>query len=118
MKKIIYSTTALFLGFLASSVHAQGPISDGANQLPNPLAPSGVNTLSDLLVKIIGYLNLVAAPVITGMVLYGGFQMLFAQDNVKKFEDGIKTIKHAAMGAGVVIIADGVLYVIKEILTQ
>ena len=100
----------LFLGAL--SVGAQN-----VTMLTNPLDPNGTGTLSDLLSKIISYLTMISIPIITIMALYGGFQMLVAQDNAKKFEDGVKTLKHAALGAAVVIVADGVLYVVQSILS-
>ncbi|MFA7202000.1 MAG: pilin [Candidatus Paceibacterota bacterium] len=85
--------------------------------LTNPLDASGAGTLSDLLNKIISYLTMISIPIITIMALYGGFQMLLAQDNAKKFEEGMKTLKHAALGAAVVIVADGVLYIVQSVLS-
>ncbi len=107
----------LVLGFHASIARAQGELSEGAQQLQNPLDPGGVATLSDLLAEVIKYLNIISAPIITIMILYGAFQMLFAQDNKTKYENGIKTIKHAAIGGAVVIVADGILYVVKDALS-
>jgi len=91
--------------------------SDDIIMLTNPLDASGAGTLSDLLNKIISYLTMISIPIITIMALYGGFQMLLAQDNAKKFEEGMKTLKHAALGAAVVIVADGVLYIVQSVLS-
>ena len=108
--KVFASVFALFV--FTSLAYAQN-----VTMLPNPLDPNGTGTLADLLSKIITYLTMISAPIITIMILYGGFQMLIAQDNVKKFEDGIKTVKHAALGAAIVIIADGILYIVQSVLS-
>lgn len=85
--------------------------------LPNPLDSNGTGTLTDLLTKIISYLTMISIPVITIMALYGGGQMLIAQDNEKKFQAGVGTLKHAAIGAAVVVLADGLLYIVQSILS-
>lgn len=117
MKKLLFGLSALIFSLPALVVRADGELSNGITQLQNPLDPSGTGTVSDLLGKVIEYFNIIAAPVITIMVLYGAFQILFAQDNKTKYENGIKTIKHAAIGAAIVILADGILYVIRDALT-
>ncbi len=111
--KKIKALSSIVVSFLLTSpVYAQN-----VTMLPNPLDSNGTGTVSDLLSKIITYLTVIAVPIITIMVLYGGFQMLIAQDNVKKFEDGIKTVKHAALGAAIVIVADGILYIVQSVLS-
>lgn len=102
----------LFAGGIV--VHAQGAVSGGVQQLYDPLNSSGPNPLSDLLQRIISYLTMIATPIIAGMVVWGGIQMLIAQDNETKFKKGISTVKHAVYGAVIVILSDGILLVVKS----
>jgi predicted small integral membrane protein len=81
--------------------------------VPNP---SGLTSVQALLDKIINYLLVIMVPILTIMVLIGGFQMLTAQDNETNFKKGKKTVTYAAIGAAVVLSASGIMYVIKEFL--
>jgi hypothetical protein len=103
------------VAFYTNVVHAQ--ISSGTTQLYDPLDSTGDNPLEELLQRIISYLTMIAAPIITVMVLWGGIQILIAQDNVTKYKKGLDTVKHAAIGAAIVILADGILLVVKGFLT-
>ncbi len=106
------------VAFFAGGVvaRADGPVSNGTQQLYDPLNSSGDTPLTDLLQRIINYMVMIATPVITAMVLWGGIQMLIAQDNETKFKKGISTLKHAVYGAVVVIFSSGVLLVVKDVI--
>lgn len=94
---------------LQSGVYAAPP----SIQLTNP---TGVQTFKDLAQQIGGYLWEVSVPVLTIMFLIGGFQMLTARDNPEKFKKGRMTIQYAAIGAAVILIAQGIIYVIENVL--
>ena len=68
--------------------------------LPNPL---GCNTFEECANKIIDALLIVAIPIVTIMVLYGGFQMMTAGGDPEKFTNGRKTVLYAAIGLVVVL---------------
>lgn len=89
---------------------------DGAKNLPCPTCVSGVDSVEGLLEKIINYGTVIAVPILSALVLYGGFQMLFARDNETKYKEGIKTIKYAAIGFIVILLANGVGFIIKDFL--
>ncbi|MDE2018843.1 MAG: hypothetical protein KGJ13_00675 [Patescibacteria group bacterium] len=83
--------------------------------ISNPLAPC--NDLTCISQSIINFLFTLAIPICAIMVLIGGFQMLTAAGNPEKFSSGRKTIMYAAVGFAVIVIADGVALLIKNILT-
>ena len=84
-------------------------------KLPNPLEGIG-NDIPSLVDKIATELIILATPVVIIMVLIGGYQILFAAGDPKKFETGRNTILYAAIGLVVVLIAKGVTSIIKSVL--
>ncbi len=103
---------ALILGILAFgslAVYADTPI-----PLPNPIL--GATTLTDVLTKIVNYLNLIVDPLIVLMVLWGGLQILMGGADEAKFKEGKNTIKYAAIGAIVIICASGLVYLVAEVM--
>lgn len=87
---------------------------DSGQTLPNPLGEG--TTVYSLLDRIMGYLLGLAIPIATVMILYGAFLILTAAGDPKKAEDGKKTIIYALVGFGIVLLASGIPYIIKEIL--
>lgn len=85
-----------------------GPIS-----IPNPLQ---VNSFSDLIDRITGYLMVIGAPIVTLMVLWGAFQILTAGANPDNVTKGRKTITYAVIGYAVILISKGLTLIIKDIL--
>ena len=83
--------------------------------LQNPLRclPSG--TLADCVNNAINALIFIAAPIASIMVLIGGFQMMFAAGEPEKIARGRKTILYAAVGFAVIIMAKGVVVVLRSI---
>lgn len=82
-------------------------------ELPNPLK---VQNIADLLDRIVGFLQTIAIPIVAIMVIWGGFQMLFATGDPEKFKTGKKTIIYAAIGFAVILIAKGVTSIVKDLL--
>jgi hypothetical protein len=83
------------------------------NVVPNP---TGLHTFTELLNKIISYLNMIVDPLVVIMVLWGGFQILTAGGDEGKFKTGKQTLTYAVIGAIVVICASGLIFVINEFL--
>jgi len=110
MKIKFYSLLAFFLS-LPMMAMAQNGSSSESITLPNP---AGLRTVDDLLAKVINWLYVISAPVITIIVIWAAFLMLTANDNKNQFEQGKKMIKNAAIGAGVIICASGLVFIIRE----
>jgi len=83
--------------------------------VPNPI--QGAQTLTDVLTRIVNYLNLIVDPLIVLMVLWGGLQILISGDDEGKFKEGKKTITYAAIGAVVVICASGLVYLVAQVMS-
>lgn len=98
---------------LAGKVLAAG-VGEGGDTLPNPLGTG--TTITSLLERITTYLLELAVPVTTVLILYGAFQILTAAGDIKKVETGRKTIIYAVIGFGIVLIASGIPYIIREML--
>ncbi len=73
--------------------------------LPNPLR---VSSIGDLINKIIDYLIIIAAPILTIMVLIGAFQIMFAEGNSEKWQTGKKTIVYAVIGYAIILLSKGI----------
>jgi len=85
----------------------------GGVSLTNPLGSSNV---TDLLNKIIDFLILLGAPLLTIMVLVGAYQMLFSGGSQEKFLTGKKTITYAVVGFAVILVAKSIGLLVKNVL--
>ncbi len=113
MKYRVLGFLLLFLVMGVSSIaYAQDP-PDGVNHLANP---SGLTNIQDLLDSVIDFFNLVLGPILVIVILIGAFKMLTAQGNENKYTEGKKTVQYAVIGAIVILVADGIILIIKEIL--
>lgn len=92
---------------------AQNPPSGGNITLPNPL---GVSTFQALIDGILGYLVLLAAPIVALMIFVGAFQILTAAGNPEKVTQGRKTITYTVLGYAIILIARGASFIIKDLL--
>lgn len=112
MKYSALGVLFLFLVVGVSSVaYAQDP-PDGI-LLANP---SDLDDVQDLLDSVINFFNLILGPILVIVILIGAFKMLTAQGNENKYMEGRKTVQYAVIGAVVVLVADGIILIIKEIL--
>lgn len=96
------------------------PVAHAQSNGGNPITISNPLTCNDLTCvaqSIINFLFTLAIPICAIMVLIGGFQMLTAAGNPERFSSGRKTIMYAVIGFAVIVIADGVALLIKNILT-
>ncbi len=83
------------------------------NQLPNPLC---VGSITELLNNIIKGLLVIAIPIVTIMVLYGAFLIMSSAGDPGKIETGKKTILYAAIGFAILLIANGITFIVKDLL--
>ncbi len=91
-----------------------------AAQAGNPsitiINPVGTDSFQVVVQKVMSALITIATPIVAIMVLVGGFQILTAGGDPEKFGKGKKTILYAVIGYAVIILADGVVLIIKDIL--
>ncbi len=90
--------------------YIQPAVPDG---LPNPLQ---YDTIEEILVAVWGYLFAISIPLVAIMVIIGAFQIMFAAGNVEKVETGKKTVLYAVIGFTIILLAGGVVTLIKELL--
>lgn len=103
----------LVSGFLAGVALADSPGGGTGFTIPNPL---NCDTLQDCVSKVIRGLLLLATPIVAVMVIWGGFQILTAGGDPEKFSTGKKTILYAAVGFAVILLAQGVVFIIQDVL--
>ncbi|MFB6212565.1 MAG: hypothetical protein ABEI53_01960 [Candidatus Magasanikbacteria bacterium] len=114
---LIFSLSFAF-PFISFSAGGEGPDcgDDATICLTNPLGGSGDligvvnNVIRDLRDRI-------APPVVALMVLYGGFQMLFAKGEPEQFKNGKQTLYYAVIGYVIILVASGISEIITQILT-
>jgi hypothetical protein len=83
--------------------------------LRNPLGSTG--TLSELLKNIIIWLATKFGPIAaTLMIIIGALFILFAGDSEERFKTGKKIILYTAIGYGIILLADGIMLIIKKLL--
>ena len=82
----------------------------------NPADPSGSRTFEQILDGIISWLTVILIPILTIIIIIGAFQMLTARDNEAQFLKGRKTVTYAAIGAAIILLANGILLVIQSFL--
>jgi len=99
---------------LSKTVFAQefGGLGTSGN-LPNP---TNVSTIEALLNTIVTYLLQISIPIVAIMVIIGGFQMMFAGGNPEKITTGKKTILYSVIGYVIILLATGVIALIKQLL--
>lgn len=108
--------------FLVKSVLAQNNLFQPSGQtsptqpvLNDPLKNKGI---TDILKNISDFiLKDVAIPLAAVMIIVGALQMVFSGGNPETFRKGQKTIIYAVIGFFIVLIASGVVNLIKKIVT-
>lgn len=84
-------------------------------KLDNPL---GSNTTFDAILKnILGWLLKAANIIVPIVIIFGAFQMIFANGQPEKFKTGQKVILYAVIGYIVVLLANGIADIVKNTLT-
>jgi exosome complex RNA-binding protein Rrp42 (RNase PH superfamily) len=81
--------------------------------LPNPLSCEDLRCVIE---KIISKLAELAIPIVVIMVLIGGFQIMTAGGNEEKVKQGRSTIWWAVIGYVVILLANGLVLIIKSVL--
>ncbi len=93
----------------------QGSASQGSVQLPNFLGP-GVNSISDLILKIVNFLMALALPFAALMVVWAGFQFVTAQGSEEKLTKAKRNLVWTVLGVLVILAAKEIVGYITELL--
>ena len=84
--------------------------------LPNPLSSS--SNIADLIKAITSALKQIGFPIAALVVIYAAFQMLLSGGDEKKFATGKKTLLYAVVGYAILLIADSIGTLVRDILTR
>jgi len=110
----------LFLGIfgLVNVVEAQeppGPLPWGLGEfkIENPLAADTFEEVLDRLINFIFWVGITVAPV---MLIIAGFMLVTALGDPKRVETAKKMILYTLIGLAIVILAKGLIAVLKSIL--
>jgi hypothetical protein len=109
MIKKIFTNLFLYLAggnFVLASSHST---------LPNPLTATD---FTQILQSILSFGIKAGAIVVPIIVVIGAFQMMFAAGNPEKFKTGTKTIVYAVIGYIIILLAAGIIDIVKDVLTS
>ncbi len=105
MKRFIFGITALFLGLSALSVFAQteeGLVICGGYNQPECTYNDVIPTINNIINK---GLMFIVIPILTILIIIGGFKMLTAAGNESKYKSGLDMIKGVVWGFGFALLA-------------
>lgn len=86
----------------------------GSVTISNPLA--GVaEDLPGLIAYLLRVARILASAIAVLVIVYGGYQILFAAGDPRKFQIGIKTIVYAFIGLAVILLGDIIVSILREI---
>lgn len=97
------SSTGLPLDPGSSSDQSGGGTILSSDKLQNPLG--GVNTIPELIAKILDIILKVAVPAIVLFIIYAGFLYVTARGDSKKIEAAHETLKYTILGAAIILAA-------------
>lgn len=98
-----------------------GDPGDGTLTLADPFncsATAETPCLIQVLGGIIGRFTQIVIPVLVAMILYGGFQMMAARGSTEKYGAGKKTITYAVIGFTVILVSQGIGFILIDLLTR
>ncbi|OGM90543.1 hypothetical protein A2755_03230 [Candidatus Wolfebacteria bacterium RIFCSPHIGHO2_01_FULL_48_22] len=107
------ASAAILLFIFLSALPVSAQIVPTSTELINP---SGINTFGQLWSTIVQWLTAIMVPILTIVIIIGGFQMFTARDNEEQFTKGKKTVTYAVIGAAIVLVANGIILVIQSFL--
>lgn len=105
-----------FILLLPVSIFAQqtgggGPRPD--TSLPDPL---GGQSFAELINRFISWLIKISAPLFVIFLIIGAFQIMTAGGDENKFKKGKNTLTYTIIGFGIILLAKGIIFVVKEFL--
>ena len=91
------------------------PVFVSAVTIKNPLG-SGVNSITDLLDKILNLLFVIAAPIITIMTLYAAYLIMTSGGEETKLNEGKRTLLYIVIGVVVMLLSKAMVGLINSFL--
>lgn len=82
--------------------------------IPNPLGST--TTFTELIQRIIKWLLIIGAPVLTLMILIGAFQLMTAGGRPENITKGRHTITYAVIGYALLLLSTALIMVIEKLL--
>lgn len=110
MKKSLLFIIICGIVLIVSSLIAQAEVIT----IPDPLGEG--TTISDIIAKITEALKIVAIPLGAVMIIISGVQYMTSAGNVEKAIKAKKTIFYTIIGVAIVVAADFIVDLIREIL--
>lgn len=121
-----YLLAKLFhFAFSINEALAQGGIGNpGGGGVGNPGAPSsvtlqppfGISSFGVLFDRLIGFAVGLAIAIAPFLIVYAGYLIMFAGDNPKNYENGMKTLRYTAIGLTIVILSAALVNLLQRIL--
>jgi len=114
--KTIYWQIFLFLVLLPSRLlaneHDPDPGDSGGS--PQPLDnPTNIDSISDLLDRILDFVVTLGTPVVTIAIIYAGFKFVYAQGKPEEIKKAKATFLYVLIGAAIILGA----FVLKTVIT-
>lgn len=93
------------------------PIGDFVNSPANfdIFNPLGITSLEGLLQRVINGLLIIATPLVVIMILWSAYLFITAAGDLKKIQQARETILWTVVGYGILFLASGIVYVIKDL---
>ncbi len=95
----------------------QSAVRGGGNQpiqIPNPLG--NVKTFGELINRLVNWLLIIGAPILTLMIIIGAFQIMTGAGEPEKITKGRHTITYAIIGYALLLISTGITKIIADVL--
>ncbi len=113
-------TMKIILPLILIAIFLSGPVFAFAQspvtiKLDNPLGST--STPTELLESVLDFLLKLGGVIAAIMIIIGAFQMLFAAGDPEKFITGRRTIVYTAIAYGILLMARGIVLIIKDFLT-
>lgn len=105
------------IGGSGSGIQAPSTVSGGGNQpiqIPNPLG--NVKTFAELINRLVNWLLIIGAPILTLMIIIGAFQIMTGAGEPEKITKGRHTITYAIIGYALLLISTGITTIIANVL--
>lgn len=117
---LIAIACAAFMLFSAPLLSLRVNAADGDITLVNPLGKNDKGqdrSLIEILGDIFKTMRTIMFVVVPIFIVVGAFQMMFAQGNPENFKKGQKTILYSVIGLVIIIMATGIVAIVRSILT-
>ncbi len=102
----------------AASTHAANIGGEGGGNEQITLAnPLGSQSLADIVSSILAALFTLSIPIVSIMVMVGGYYILTAAGNEENLKKGRQAITYAVIGFAVILLANGVVSLIRQLLS-